>query len=96
MVSRHVKILTISQGHLAPGMNLIKWRNILAKYQVRDLKKLSNPTLDQIIIDIEQESHHETQDIQDESNLYVLQPTLQNGMVVPAGPDTRLLPGLLD
>jgi hypothetical protein len=88
--SRHIKILKISQAHLLPGMSLYKWGIIiLNKYCIRNLDTLSDKSLDQILQDIEN-----AKNIQNESDLYVLREAHPHGMVLHAGNDTRLLPGL--
>ena len=87
--SRYTKILKISQAHLAPGMSLNKWKSILNKYQIKNLDSVPDNVLNQTLQEIEH-----AQDIQDKGDLYVLREAFPHGMVMYAGNDTRLLPGL--
>ena len=51
--TRWLKILKISQAHLAPGMNLQRWRAILDSHQVgQSWDPVSDDTIDHIIAEI--------------------------------------------
>ena len=57
MISRDRKILRISQSHVAPGMSLVKWQEILAAHaafiaEPADWNQLSNYQIDAIFNEI--------------------------------------------
>ena len=56
MPRRYIKILKISQAHLAPNMSLIRWREILGRYPTLNgrLDSLTDNDLDRIIAEIKQ------------------------------------------
>lgn len=39
----------VGQAHLLPGMNLVKWRKIVADYPCQNFGELSSKQLDEII-----------------------------------------------
>jgi hypothetical protein len=51
--TRWLKILKISQAHLAPGMNLQRWQEIIARHQVgNDWETVGDQVIDEIITEI--------------------------------------------